>query len=120
MRCNHRDETPYVASTPQRTKRRLSEKRHIEQHYRGPLNVEPSENPFHCRGAGEYISQRQYEVCLGCFRLSVHVRLFPPAQHKMHCCQQHALLLTRIRGPPLLVADAVRQHDTAGPGRPGD
>ena len=33
-----------------------------ERQYRGPLNISEEENPFHTRGAAEYISQSQYEA----------------------------------------------------------
>jgi hypothetical protein len=33
-----------------------------ERQYRGPLNISEEDNPFHTRGAAEYISQSQYEA----------------------------------------------------------
>ena len=53
----------YQTPAPRRApKRRLSEKQQIERGYRGPLEVTAENNPFHTRGAAEYISERQYEV----------------------------------------------------------
>jgi len=56
----------YAYSTPARAqpkpKKRLSEKRQIELNYRGPLQVDEDNNPFHTRGAPEYISEREYET----------------------------------------------------------
>jgi len=53
----------YQRSVPNTgTKRRLSEKRQLELGYSGQLKVTEDENPFHTRGAPEYISERQYEA----------------------------------------------------------
>ena len=53
---------PSSAARGERVKRRLSEKRQLELGYRGPMQVTEDNNPFHTRGASEYISARQYEA----------------------------------------------------------
>ena len=53
---------PSSAARGEGVKRRLSEKRQLELGYRGPMRVTEDNNPFHTRGASEYISARQYEA----------------------------------------------------------
>ena len=56
-------------------RKRLSEKRQMELGYRGPLTVTEQDNPFHTRGAAEYISEKQYEMQADDFTKKVMVDL---------------------------------------------